>query len=486
MQIGLVLGIPLALAALALVLPARRIFGALNALGHLGVLAAAVRIASSCAGGAVPLAWAGLIRIDALGAWFMLVVALVDFASALYSTGYIARDLREGAVSERKARVYYALFNAFTFSMLLATTVDNLGLLWVSIEMTTLVSAFLVGFYTTKKSVEAAWKYVIICSVGISLALLGTILLSWTVARQGGIASLNWSEIMGVADRLDPSVVKLAFLFILVGYGTKAGLVPMHTWLPDAHSQALAPISALLSGVLLKTALYAMLRFAAILTRCAGSGYAGGLFVLFGLLSLGVSAGFILVQRDLKRLLAYCSIEHVGVIATGLGFGGALGTCGALFHVFNHAVAKSLLFFAAGDAVKRYRTSDMHLIRGAVRALPWAGSVLIVGAFALAGSPPFSLFVSEMMVLVAGFRAGAFAAAGLFLLFAAVIFGAMIHHLGGVVFGRKPEGVPAGGEPAASKLAFCVLGACVCAAWFAAPPWFGKLIVAAAGIVRGV
>jgi hydrogenase-4 component F len=390
------------------------------------------------------------------------------------------------SVSERKARVYYALFNLFTFSMVFATAVDNLGMLWVAIEMTTLVSAFLVGFYTTKKSVEAAWKYVIICSVGISLALLGTILLSWTVARQGGIASLNWSEIMGVAGKLDPSLVKLSFLFILVGYGTKAGLVPMHTWLPDAHSQALAPISALLSGVLLKTALYAMLRFTAILTRCAGSGYASALFILFGLLSLGVSAGFILVQRDLKRLLAYCSIEHVGIIVTGLGIGGALGTCGALFHVFNHAAAKSLLFFAAGDVVKRYRTSEMHLIRGAGRALPWAGGVLILGAFALAGSPPFSLFVSEMMILVAGFRTGAFAASALFIVLAAVIFGAMIHHLSGVVFGRKPEGIPAGDEPAGSRIAFCVLGAVVCAAWFAAPAWFGELLASAAGIVRGI
>jgi hydrogenase-4 component F len=359
-------------------------------------------------------------------------------------------------------------------------------MLWVSIEMTTLVSAFLVGFYTTKKSVEAAWKYIIICSVGISLALLGTILLSWTVARQGGIASLNWSEIMGVAGRLDPSVVKLAFLFILVGYGTKAGLVPMHTWLPDAHSQALAPISALLSGVLLKTALYAMLRFAAILTRCAGSGYSDALFILFGLLSLGVSAGFILVQRDIKRLLAYHSIEHVGIIATGIGIGGALGTYGALFHVFNHAVTKSLLFFAAGDVVKRYRTSDMHLIRGAARALPWAGSILIVGAFALAGSPPFSIFVSEMMILIAAFRAGAYVTAGLFLFFVAVIFGAIIHHFSGVVFGRKPEGITAGDEPAGSKLAYCVLCLVICGAGFAVPSWFMTLLESAAGIVRGI
>jgi len=486
MLLALVLGIPLALAALAFAFPRSRAFGAVNALGHLGVLVAATGIASSCAGRAAPLAYVRFFRIDALSAWFMLTIALVDFAAALYSTGYVARDLREGALSEMKAKVYYALFNLFTFSMFLATSVDNLGMLWVAIEMTTLVSAFLVGFYTTKRSVEAAWKYIIICSVGISLALLGTILLSWTVARQGGIASLNWSEIMGVAGKLDPSVVKLAFLFILVGYGTKAGLVPMHTWLPDAHSQALAPISALLSGVLLKTALYAMLRFAAILTRCAGSEYSGSLFIIFGVLSLGVSAGFILVQRDIKRLLAYHSIEHVGIIATGIGIGGALGTYGALFHVFNHAVTKSLLFFAAGDVVKRYRTSDMHLIRGAARALPWAGSILIVGAFALAGSPPFSIFVSEMMILIAAFRAGTYVTAGLFLLFVAVIFGAIIHHFSGVVFGRKPEGIPAGDEPAGSKLAYCVLCIFICGAGFAVPSWFRTLLESAAGIVRGI
>lgn len=486
MQLALVLGIPLALALFSLVMPRLRFFGAVNALGHLCVLAAAGGIAAARAGGASPLAYARFFRIDALSAYFMLTVALVDLAAALYSTGYVMRDIRDGAVSEGKARGYYALFNLFTFSMLLATAVDNLGMLWVAIEMTTLVSAFLVGFHTTKQSVEAAWKYVIICSVGISIALLGTILLYWTAARQGGVESLNWSEIMGAAGKLDPWVVKLAFLFILVGYGTKAGLVPMHTWLPDAHSQALAPISALLSGVLLKTALYAMLRFTAILNRCAGEGYSGALFIIFGVLSLGVSAGFIMVQRDVKRLLAYHSIEHVGIIATGLGIGGVLGTCGALFHVFNHAVTKSLLFFASGDVAKRYRTSDMHLIHGAARALPWAGSILIIGAFALAGSPPFSIFVSEMIILIAGFNAGAYATSGLFIVFIAVIFGAIIHHFSRVVFGRKPEAVPSGGEPLGSKLAFCLLFLFICIAAFAMPGWFKGLIVSSAGIVRGV
>ena len=260
----------------------------------------------------------------------------------------------------------------------------------------------------------------------------------------------------------------------------------MHTWLPDAHSQALAPISALLSGVLLKTALYAMLRFAAILSRCAGDRYSGNLFILFGVLSLGVSAGFIMVQRDIKRLLAYHSIEHVGIIVTGLGIGGVLGTCGALFHVFNHAVTKSLLFFASGDVVKRYRTSDMHLIHGAACALPWAGSILIIGAFALAGSPPFSIFVSEMMILIAGFSAGAYVTSGLFIVFVAVIFGAIIHHFSQVVFGRKPDAVPAGDEPPGSKLAFCLLFVFICITAFVMPGWFRELIVSSAGIVRGV
>ena len=199
------------------------------------------------------------------------------------------------------------------------------------------------GFYNTKKSVEAAWKYVIICSVGLTFALFGTILFYYA-ASSHGLRSLNWTDMMAAAPALDPRILKVAFLFIIAGYGTKAGFAPMHTWLPDAHSQAPAPISAMLSGVLIKTSIFAILRFAVILNKSTAAGFTGHLFIVFGAVSLVVAAGFVLVQKDIKRLLAYSSIEHVGIIAMGFGFGGPLGSLGALFHIFNHAVTKSAMF----------------------------------------------------------------------------------------------------------------------------------------------
>ncbi|PJC47628.1 MAG: hydrogenase 4 subunit F, partial [Candidatus Omnitrophica bacterium CG_4_9_14_0_2_um_filter_42_8] len=262
------------------------------------------------------------IYLDALSAFFIFVISVVAFAAALYSVGYIRKDIEKGIISEKKARVYYILFNLFCCSMLFVPAVNNLGILWVAIEMTTLISAFLVGFYNSKESVEAAWKYIIICSVGIIFALLGTILFYYAFSLSGGTRSLNWSIIAAGAANMDKNILKVAFIFILVGYGTKAGLAPMHTWLPDAHSQAVSPISALLSGVLLKTAIYAILRFGIIIIKGVGFAYFSNLMILFGMISLAISCGFILVQKDLKRLLAYHSVEHVGIISIGLGIGG--------------------------------------------------------------------------------------------------------------------------------------------------------------------
>ncbi|MFA5335197.1 MAG: proton-conducting transporter membrane subunit, partial [Candidatus Omnitrophota bacterium] len=386
---------------------------------------------------------------------------------------------------ERKARAYYGLFNLFAFTMYFVTVVNNLGMLWVAIEMTTLVSAFLVGFYNNKKSIEAAWKYIIICSVGITLALLGTILFYYTASRDGGVTSLNWTDMAAAAGQLDPKVLKIAFLFILVGYGTKAGIAPMHTWLPDAHSQALAPISALLSGVLLKTAIYAIIRFASIINICIGTSYSDNLFIFFGLLSLGVSAAFVIVQKDIKRLLAYSSVEHIGVITFGIGAGGALGLFGALFHVFNHAVTKSLMFFAAGNVVKKYKTSDMHVIRGVISAMPFTGIMLIIGAFALTGSPPFSVFFSEIMILISGFGQGLYLQSALFLAFLAVIFGAVVYHIGTIAFGKKPADLAAAGGPLSGKIAFIFLLVFICVLGLKLPAVFTGLINAAIEIIRG-
>lgn len=486
MQLFFILGIPLFLAGASLYIKNNRIFGFVNMFGYCFIALSSVTLAYSPVVSKTPLHLFDFFYVDALSGFFIFTISLVNLASAIYSLGYIGEDVREGLITERKAKVYYMLFNLFSFSMFFVMVVNNLGILWVAIELTTLASALLVGFYNTKNSIEAAWKYIIICSVGIALALLGTILFYYALSLSGGINSLNWTDIAAAADRLDPKILKIAFLFILVGYGTKAGVVPMHTWLPDAHSQALTPVSALLSGVLLKTAVYAILRFIIIINKCAGAQYSENLLVFFGLISIGVSAGFILLQKDIKRMLAYSSIEHIGVILTGLGLSGTLGVYGALLHIFNHAVTKSLMFFSAGNIVKKYKTNNMHILRGVSGAMPFTGVFFILGAFALAGSPPFSIFMSEIIILTAGFLKGAFIVTALFLLFIAVIFGAIIYHFSKVVFGRKPEGMAISGQPLSIKAAIIFLFVFMCAVSFKVPFFLDKLLAPVVSIIKGI
>jgi hydrogenase-4 component F len=404
----------------------------------------------------------GFICLDTLSAFFIFVIAVVVFACALYSVGYIKKDIEKQIISEKKSRVYYLLFNLFCCSMFFVPAVNNLGMLWVAIEMTTLVSAFLVGFYNKKESVEAAWKYIIICSVGIIFALLGTILFSYAFSISGLSKSLNWSDMVPVAHILDKNILKIAFIFILVGYGTKAGLAPMHTWLPDAHSQAVAPISALLSGVLLKTAIYAILRFGIIVIKGVGFAYFAHLMILLGVISLIVSSGFILVQKDLKRLLAYSSIEHIGIISIGFGLGTPLACAAALLHVFNHAVTKSFMFFGAGNIVTAYRKHNMNAIRGVIKALPFTGMMMLLGVFALTGFPPFSIFISEIMIIIAAFTKGSYVIAAMLLLFISVVFGAFIHQFGKMLFGNMPKGMARVSEPLTGKLAFLFLAWLIC------------------------
>jgi len=484
-QIFFILAIPLLLSIVAMLSKDTKRLSFLNSLGHAIVLAFSACLVLDTVNFSEPKAFFNFFYIDSLSVFFIFTISVINLASSLYSIGYTAMDLKEGVISERKAVKYYVLFNLFSFSMFFVTVVNNLGMLWVAVEMTTLVSAFLVGFYNNKKSIEAAWKYIIICSVGISLALLGTILFYFTASQHGNINSLNWTDIVSVAKKLDPRVVKAAFLFILVGYGTKAGLAPMHTWLPDAHSQALSPTSALLSGVLLKTAIYAVLRFAIITNKCIGIGYVSNLFILFGLLSLCVSAGFILVQKDIKRMFAYSSVEHIGIITLGFGFGGPIGLYGALLHIFNHAVTKSLMFFGAGSIVKKYHTNNMNVIKGVIAVLPFTGIILIFGVFALIGMPPFSIFISEIIILIGGFKAGFYFPSALFLFFAAIVFGGMLFRFGKILFGKKPQDMAAGGERLSGKLAFVFLFSFIIVLGFTIPGFLNKILLLAVEIISG-
>ncbi|MDW7727261.1 MAG: hydrogenase 4 subunit F [Candidatus Methanoperedens sp.] len=389
--------------------------------------------------------WQNALFADAFSAFIVLIVSIVGFVASLYSVGYMGHELEHEIIDDKKLRLYYSLFHIFMFTMLLVGVTNNLGL-WIAIEMTTLVSALLMILYSRKSSVEAAWKYMIICTVGITFALFGTILTYYAAVHILGETgnALNWTSLISVADQFDPTIMKLAFIFILIGYGTKAGLAPMHTWLPDAHSEAPSPVSALLSGVLLNCAMYGIIRFYTIATKSTGEAFTSNLLIIFGLLSLGIAVPFIILQEDYKRLLAYSSVEHMGIIAIGIGFGGVFGIFGAILHMFNHAMTKSLLFFGAGNILLKHGTKEIFHVSGVVKTMPVTGAMFVVGALAITGSPPFSIFISEFTILAAGFSQGHIAATVLFLLFIIMIFAGFFNNVSKMAFGEPKPGVEKG------------------------------------------
>lgn len=378
----------------------------------------------------------GLLRADALSAFMLMVITLLAVIAALYALGYIRAEV--SALHLPRARLFFALFHLFIFTMLLAVTTDNLGVMWVAIEGTTLATVFLVNFHNTPTSTEAAYKYLILSSIGIAMAFIGTVLMNYAAAPVGEIG-VNWSSLYAAAASLNPQVVRLAFAFILIGYGTKAGLAPMHTWLPDAHSEAPAPISALMSGVLLNVGLYALLRFKAIVDLAVGGDFAAAWLMGFGIVSLAVAAIFLLTQRSYKRMLAYSSVEHMGLICLGLGFGGYWGVLGALLHVINHALSKSLLFMLSGNILLKYHTTDIGQVRGLLRTTPLTGGAFLAGTLALIGLPPFGPFLSEFIIFragMAGDTAGV-AAAGIGLL--VVVFAGMLGSVNAMLYGTPPD-----------------------------------------------
>jgi hydrogenase-4 component F len=324
---------------------------------------------------------------------------------------------------------------------------NNLGVMWVAVEGTTLASIFLVTFYGRPTSLEAAWKYAILGSVGLSMALFGTVLTYYSAHRVLGgdsLSALNWNVLAATAPHFDKTVMRLAFILVLLGYGTKAGLAPMHTWKPDAYSEAPVPVAALMATATLNCALYALARFYVLAAGCLGPEFASQLLVLFGLLTMGIAVPFILVQRSYRRLLAYSSIDHGGIMALSLGFGGLLGPLGMLLHMTFHSVTKPLLFFCAGNAQQHSGNDSLRRqAAGLWHELPVSGPIFLVAALAVAGSPPFSLFQSEFTVLRAGFAAQSMLAVGLFLAFTAAIFCGLFYHVAQLVWG-PPSGKPRG------------------------------------------
>jgi hydrogenase-4 component F len=433
-------------------------------------------------------------HVFALGHWLYLdplamilvgLIGVVGLLTGIYSLGYVRHDLAAGTIGRGKLCTYYGFFDLFLFTMLCTVTANNIIMMWVGMEATTLGSAFLVGFYGQRASLEAAWKYVIICTVGVAFGLYGTVLVygeASAVLPNPGEASL-WTALIGHAAALDPGVMRLAFVFVLVGFGTKAGIFPMHAWLPDAHSEAPSPVSALLSGVLVNCALFVVMRYTAITTAATGPGLPHMLFLVLGTLSVAFGSLMIFVQTDLKRLLAYSTTENIGLIVLGLGIGGPLGVAAAILQLINHGITKTLLFCGSGNVLMKYGTRDMRNVRGLTTIAPVTALLLGAGVFALCGVPPFNIFVSEFMLVSAGLGAGYGWLMVVCLLLLTITLAALLRFIGGSLLGSRPKDVPPGELGAVEVVPMLALVALIVVFGVAVPRPVAHLVENATSVV---
>lgn len=404
------------------------------------VLAAAIGAAVVVVGDGAYTAVGGLVRVDALSAFMLVVVGAVALLAALATPAYLRAEIDAGRATGRTARRHSVLVQLFLAAMALAVLAANLGVLWVAIEATTIVTAFLVGQRRTRESVEAAWKYVVICSAGIALALLGTVTLNYAAQHAPGAAGLDLAALTTHAAGLDTGVTRIAVALLVIGFGTKAGLTPLHAWLPDAHSQAPAPVSALMSGVLLSVAFYAILRVKTIADTALGIGFTRTLLAVLAIASLLIAASLLLAQRDYKRMLAYSSIEHLGLVALGAAVGGPLALAAVLLHILGHGLAKAVLFLSAGRILQLTGTSRIDGVRGLAARHPGLAGAVGFGVLALIGLPPFSLFASELGIARAGFTAGLGWLTTLALVLVLVIAVTMVGHTSRMLLGDPPDG----------------------------------------------
>lgn len=419
-----------------------RALGWVNVAGASLSLAASAGLSASVVTGAdAPAVPGALLAADALSALLAVCVALITLLAVALGPG-LAEDDPHDAAAVRRYRIF---LNALALTMLVAVTTTSVALMWVAIEATTIASAIIIPLKRTKASVEASWKYLLICSVGIALAFAGTVLAYFDfVSTTGPLPSaLDWAVLRAAAPALRPELMRLAFAFILVGYGTKAGLAPMHTWLPDAHSEAPAPLSAMMSGVLLAVAMYAIARWKSVVDASLGPSFTNTLLIAAGLLSVVIGTFSLVIQRHYKRMLAYSSVEHVGLATIGLALG-PLGVFAAFLHLVNHAVAKSMAFLLAGRVLERYRTSEIAGVSGLLRAMPWTGGLFGVAVLTLVGLPPFGLFLSEFLLVRAAVVTGQFFVAGAVLALLVVAFASLLGHLNHMLYGQVPDGVAVG------------------------------------------
>jgi len=379
--------------------------------------------------------------VDAFNVYLILLNAFVGLTTSIFSGPYMTHEREIGRVGDKRMRLYHSMFQGFLFTMLVALSTNNLGILWVAIEAATLTTVLLVSLYRTHESIEAGWKYFIICGVGISQALFGTILIYFAAAKvlPGHEDGLLWTVLQANAALMDKGVVALAFVFLLVGYGTKVGLVPLHNWLPDAHSEGPTPMSAILSGLLLNVALYALVRFKMLADPALGNHLAGNLMMGFGMLSFTVAGILLHRQYDIKRMFSYSSIEHMGLMTFAFGIGGSLATFGALLHMIVHSLTKSAIFVTVGQASHIAGTQVISKIRGLIRSQPAVGWSLLIGTCAIAGFPPFGVFTSEFLLFTATIKSYPWLVIPL-LLGLAVAFAGLFRHIQPMVFGEPPEG----------------------------------------------
>lgn len=421
------------------------VIGHLRHAGWINVLFAATNFAMS-----VWLAWGVLDKgpllspdryfyIDAFNVYLVTLTAFVGLTTAIFSRPYMAHEVELRNLGRHRLRLYHAMFQGFMFTMYAALTTNNIGILWVAMEGATLATVLLVSLYRTPEAVEAAWKYFILCGVGIAQALFGTVLLYFAAERVIPTAeqALQWNVLYSMAGSLEPTVLTLAYVFLLVGYGTKVGLVPMHNWLPDAHSEGPTPMSAILSGLLLNVALYALVRLKMIVDGSLKNDLAGYLMMAFGLLSFMVAGLFLHRQRDIKRMFSYSSIEHMGLMTFAFGMGGPLATFAALLHMTVHSLTKSAIFVTVGHAAQIAGTQSIEKIRGMIHTQPAVGWGLLIGTVAIAGFPPFGVFTSEFLVLTATMKTWPWLTVPL-LIGLAIAFAGLFRHVHPMVYGEAP------------------------------------------------
>ncbi|MBE7521088.1 MAG: hydrogenase 4 subunit F [Burkholderiales bacterium] len=405
-EILAVLGFPLAGALMLALMGERDSAATVNIGASLATFAAAVALTIRVVTDGPLLALDKLFFVDSFNVFLVALTAFVGCTTSVFSRPYMRIERQRGHVNAARLRLYHGMYQLFVFTMLLALLTNNMGILWVALEAATLTTVLLVSLYRTPASLEAAWKYFILCGVGIAQALFGTILLFFAAEKLlgAGGGALLWTELDAVKAQLEPTVLSLAFVFLLVGYGTKVGLVPLHNWLPDAHAEGPTPVSAVLSGLLLNVALYAVVRCKVLVEGALPTSFAKNLMMGFGLLSVVVAAFLLSRQKDIKRLFAYSSIEHMGIITFAFGMGGAIANFAGLLHMTVHSLTKSAIFFAVGHATQKSGTQLIDGIRGLITTSPVIGWGLMIGTLAILGMPPFGVFASEFLILTTAMR----------------------------------------------------------------------------------